>query len=395
MQACTFCVPPVAGEDLEVELDGMLWPTHVLEVLPHNEYRVAGISGTDLVVSLEELRPSLRWDWQTGAWINKQAEAKAALADKEAGSVELAVLAYCSLATSVVQVVGAKPGKLGEGCVGQLLALASDLAKAANRSSSSSSGGKTPSGSSSTCSTSGAISNSSSGGRWGMAASLAAAVAAGAYNAHHQQLQAAVAALQAQEADNESEEPAAGGSMSSNNQSGNTASGSGSSAAAATSSKSTAAPTGCDATLSCRPEGASACPVGCSTCSSAAQLYMALCFLERGMVPPPSRQDFAKAGGVALLLEAAQQQGITFQQHLQQLLLALASRHPVPGVCRNVLCGRLEGPTAVGAVRGRVHTLCGGCRAAWYCCEACQSAAWPVHSKTCKGANSKVCKSTL
>jgi hypothetical protein len=35
-------------------------------------------------------------------------------------------------------------------------------------------------------------------------------------------------------------------------------------------------------------------------------------------------------------------------------LLALAWRHPVPGVCGNALFGRLEGPSAVGAVRGRV-----------------------------------------
>jgi hypothetical protein len=67
--------------------------------------------------------------------------------------------------------------------------------------------------------------------------------------------------------------------------------------------------------------------------------------------------------------------------------LALAWRHPVPGVCGNVLCGRLEGASAVGAVRGRVGSLCGGCRAAWYCCKACQRAAWEAHRDVCGRSN--------
>jgi hypothetical protein len=408
MQACAFPVPPALGDPLEVEHTWGLWDTRVLGVSSNGAYHVAKPGdGTALEVTLDQLRPSLRWDWETGAWhwvqqqawLNKQAAASAALADKEAGPAELAVLAFCSLAASVVQVVRAQPDKMGEASVRDLLALAADLVQAASVSSTSSrcggGGGNNPGGTASTCIPSGGASSSSGGGRWGLAASLAAAVAAGAYNAHYQQLQGTGAAAHAQEmcgsapagkeadAKHRSKEAGAAGSSKS---AACSAGGSCSSAANPNSSNSSAAAAGCDATRSCKPEGVIACAQGegCDTCSSAAQLYMAMCFLERGMVSPPTTQVSATAG-VALLVEAAQQQGTSLQQHLQQLLLALAWHHPVPSVCGNVLCGRLEGPAAVGAVRGRLRTLCGGCEAAWYCCEACQSAAWPVHSKVCKG----------
>jgi hypothetical protein len=54
-------------------------------------------------------------------------------------------------------------------------------------------------------------------------------------------------------------------------------------------------------------------------------------------------------------------------------------------VCGNVLCRKAEGPAAAGVLRNRAGTMCGGCKAAWYCCEACQRAAWDAHSKVCKG----------
>jgi hypothetical protein len=67
-----------------------------------------------------------------------------------------------------------------------------------------------------------------------------------------------------------------------------------------------------------------------------------------------------------------------------QQLSALAWRHPVPGVCGNVLCKQQPGPGKVGVVWGPRRTLCGGCRAAWYCCEGCQRAAWEAHREVCR-----------
>jgi hypothetical protein len=79
---------------------------------------------------------------------------------------------------------------------------------------------------------------------------------------------------------------------------------------------------------------------------------------------------------------------MTLQQHLrryvQHLLLKLAWRRPVPGLCANVYCGKLRGP-AVGGVGGRVSSLCGGCRSAWYCSKACQELAWEEHKTACEG----------
>jgi hypothetical protein len=70
LQACAFPAPPAVGDDLEVDHDDTLWHTRVLGVTPDGVYHVAepGYIGTALEVGLEQLRPSLRWDWETGAW---------------------------------------------------------------------------------------------------------------------------------------------------------------------------------------------------------------------------------------------------------------------------------------------------------------------------------------
>jgi hypothetical protein len=174
-----------------------------------------------------------------------------------------------------------------------------------------------------------------------LAARLAAAMAAGAYTAHLHP--AAVAEGGAN--------PETGGSMSQD-----AADGAGCGLSA------------CGASATC------SCTGGSSMCCLSSQLLIGL----RCWEPGDAMQLPSGAAACAALQEAARQRGITLQQYLKQQLLALAWRHPLPYVCGNVLCGRLEGVSAVGAVRVPETprgTLCGRCRAAWYCCEGCQKAA--------------------
>jgi hypothetical protein len=241
-------------------------------------------------------------------------------------------LAYCSLASSVVQVCSSKQ-QLGASFAGQLLGLASQLVQVAGQGAASSSSG-----------------SSSRVRNWHLAASLAAAVAAGAYAAH------------------------TGGAGEQTDTRGPTDA----AAATVTTTTGSSATAAAGMGASAKEEGAQSCPAGCSVCGSATQLYLTLCCLEHGAAVPPEA-DTARA---AALAAAAQQRA--FCLTLQQKLLALAWRHPVPYVCGNVLCERLEGPSAAGAVRNRVGTLCGGCRAAWYCCERCQRAAWDAHRQVCR-----------
>jgi hypothetical protein len=127
-------------------------------------------------------------------------------------------------------------------------------------------------------------------------------------------------------------------------------------------------------------QGLSHCPEGCDACTQAA---ITLCFLrclEQGTAMP----NASAAAVYATLAESVKQRGADVQQHVLQQLLALAWRHPVRGVCGNVLCGRLEGPAAVGVLTNGMGTVCGRCRAAWYCCEECQQAAWAAHRAVCR-----------
>jgi hypothetical protein len=268
----------------------------------------------------------------------------AAADDNQAGCAELARLAYCSLATSVVQTV-VHNKQLGAGYAGQLLPVAAALAQAAGAKpaalGSSSNGG-------SNGTRSGAGVSFNRGGIWGLAASLAAATAAGAYAAHMDAASAAEVVASDGCSDNISstESTDAGGDS----------------------------PAGSNV-------DSGPCPAACSMCASATHVFTALRCLEHGatVVSPPTPAMAAK------LAQLAQQRGTTLQQHLKQLLLALAWRHPVPYVCGNVLCGRLEGSAAMGLVRNRAGTLCGGSRAAWYCCEGCQQAACAAHRAVCGG----------
>jgi hypothetical protein len=121
-------------------------------------------------------------------------------------------------------------------------------------------------------------------------------------------------------------------------------------------------------------------PEGCWSCWAAATLLVQLRCLERCTVVSI---EMATAYA-AVYRHEAERRGVNLHQHLQQQLVALAGRHPVPHVCGNVLCARVEGTAAVDAVRSRVGTLCGGCRAAWYCCKECQRAAWEAHREVCR-----------
>jgi hypothetical protein len=114
-------------------------------------------------------------------------------------------------------------------------------------------------------------------------------------------------------------------------------------------------------------------------CCTTVKLYTTLGCLEHSAAVP----TLPGPAEVAALAEAAKQHGTTLQEYLQQQLLAMAWRHPVPGVCGNVLCGRQEGPDVSSIIAGQVGTLCGRCRAAWYCCDWCKREAWAAHRGAC------------
>jgi hypothetical protein len=266
------------------------------------------------------------------------------VADRQAASAELCQLAYSSLANSVVQACVQAP-QLATGCVEELLQLATQLARTAEKED---------------CST-GSSSNGRSGGRWNLAGCLAAAVAAGAYSVHLQACHSGAAGM-AESSSADKGHTTHTGPCSVSCGSGGGGSSCGSASAVETGMGSLA----------------------CSVCLSATGVLVGLRCLERGAAVP------AAGSWAAALAVAAQRHGTTMQKHLQQQLLALAWRHPVPGMCGNVLCGRLEGTAAVGAVWGPRGTLCGGCRAAWYCCKECQEVAWAAHREVCKTSQSSL-----
>jgi hypothetical protein len=115
-------------------------------------------------------------------------------------------------------------------------------------------------------------------------------------------------------------------------------------------------------------------------CLHARDLLSALLKLEqRAAFPAPSW---------ATNVAASAQQRLTHHDtspegQLERAMLQLAWRRPVPGVCGNIQCDRKEQAAAAGLVKGRRGTLCGGCKAAWYCCKACQREAWVGHEAAC------------
>jgi hypothetical protein len=242
---------------------------------------------------------------------------------------ELQRLAYSSLAKSVVQII-LEDDNLGAEYHEILLQLAGELVVAAENDAA-----PHPS------------SSSSSRAKWSLAASLAAAAAAGAYRNHVY--------------------PPCKDSSSSSSGSGSSST---SYAPAGDADYGPASPTAVVGQGTC--EG----PLACKVCLHASGLFAALCSLERGAALPALSWAAALAVG-------AQRRGMLLQHWLEHQLMAVAWRHPVPYVCGNVLCGRLKGASAVGAVRGPAGTLCGGCREVWYCCEGCQQEASGNHEKVC------------
>jgi hypothetical protein len=274
---------------------------------------------------------------------DKQKMSNRQVESRETAMAELQRLAFCSLASSVVQAMTVKPA-LGAEYAGQVLGLAAGLVMGAEKEAAIDSGGSSGSSSSG--------SSSSTGSRWSVAASLAAALANGSYNAHLGQVKI--------DAAGHANPSATTTSSSSSSNSGGAAGGAGC--------------PGCSAAAGAAGDGLQ----GCIMCLLAGWVFISLRCMELGTAV--SAGSWACSLGVA-----AQWCGSTLQQHLQERLLALAWRHPVPGVCGNVLCQHIEpwinrlGASGVGAVRGRRGTLCGGCKAAWCCCEGCQKAAWETH----------------
>jgi hypothetical protein len=270
----------------------------------------------------------------------------AAVEDQQAAATDLQRLAYCSLASSVVQACQRKP-ELGEVAADTLLQFAAVLVQAPS--------GDMEAGNTNTCSSGGSGNSSAGSGDnssnkakgWSLAMRLGAAMAAGAYTAH----------LQPATSTGCDAAPGSSGSC----------------------SQGTAGDAGCVAGASNAPSGCT-CKGGGDLCCVASQLFIGLRQWEQGAAMYFPSGPTARAS----LQKAAQRHNTTLQQYLQQQLLALAWQHPVPYVCSNVLCAQLKGPSAVGAVRGLAGTLCGGCRAAWYCCEGCQQEAWQGHIEVCR-----------
>ena len=110
--------------------------------------------------------------------------------------------------------------------------------------------------------------------------------------------------------------------------------------------------------------------------------------LEAGtpQAAPHLRQALAETAELAALLlrclEALPEAQAAAQLELAQ---AAAARS-----CANLACAQLELPGGPAAGQGEHSRRCSGCRAAWYCDEACSRADWksaqalPSHKRVCK-----------
>jgi hypothetical protein len=342
----------------------------------------------------------------------QQQRQRSTLGSRREGAAELQRLAYCSLASSVVQVTMSDE-ELGGKYACQLLALAGALVRAAEEKGAAQSRSRTA--------TTASSSSSGGGGALSLVLPLAAAAAAGGFFAHvcaashnvsASGADAAAAADTGTDADTLSDVDSvgevAGACMDTDTLSDVDSFGavagtdtdtlsdvdsvgavevtraSGEPDPAPTSSTTPSSTTGAPAadagSGAAAAVEASAGHLDCEVCLQAMWLLAALFSTEAGNGTPAELW-------AEVLAEAPQLNNISLQDLLHEQLLALAWRHPVPHVCGNVLCGRLEGAAAVGAVRGRVGSLCGGCRAAWYCCEGCQRVAWAAHRAVCMGGS--------
>jgi hypothetical protein len=280
----------------------------------------------------------------------EQPSSSSELTGRQRAACQLQAVACCSLATSLVQAV-VHNRQLASDAGAQLWQLVSESVQAAAAEVAAQDRGSS---------------------RWSYAASLAAAVAAGAYTAH-------LGDAGVTSDISTGSAPQATSSSSSSNGCAYAASAAAASSGSQGSSGVANAAGAAGGSAGSLAQGGQF-PADCSVCRSAIQTLCDLRCLEVGV----AFRNWASSGGAVAFVEAAQRHSITQHQHLQHQLLALAWRYPLPGVCGNVLCGRLEGPSAVDVVWNRVGTLCGRCRAAWYCCEGCQRAAWEAHIKVCR-----------
>lgn len=164
---------------------------------------------------------------------------------------------------------------------------------------------------------------------WGLAASLAAATALGAHTAHVMPALPMFRPASMSGTQPQAHSPGGGVNVASSIKDTNSSSTNSSTAAAAGGSSHGRGPAECSCSFA-----------NCNMCSNCALIFTELRCLELGWAPPPSSGQV----GLAVLADAAQQKGATPQQYLQEQLLALALRHPVPGVWYHPCLGSTSVP---------------------------------------------------
>jgi hypothetical protein len=351
-----------------------------------------------LNLALQLLSCNMDWAMQAGEQQQQQQQGTQGgstvgmTADQQAASAEVRRLAYCSLASSVVQIAVRDPQLAVEW--EPVMQLAQDLYSALLKEAALSSAISSSSSSSHNSMSGESSSNSEMPlTKWTLLATLSATAAAGAYTAHLGSVvvpgdtpgQAVSCSSGSSSSRLESVEDPGTSTLSTDTSSHSSDSRhpAGHNSSGHTTAGSSGATTGAAVGTAAAGEvGGTSHPEDCMMCCAAGVHLIALRCFERGTAMPGA----ALSANPAVYAEAAKRRGINLQQYLQEQLLALAWQHPVSYVCGNVRCGRLEGLSAVAAVRGPTGTLCGGCRAAWYCCKECQRAAWEAHMEVCGGS---------
>jgi hypothetical protein len=117
-----------------------------------------------------------------------------------------------------------------------------------------------------------------------------------------------------------------------------------------------------------------------------------------GVLTTETAQQFAQHGLVFLTARDAVQEALsaynTAAQSRSQANLSALSRKlrvmgaaltaaPIRMACNSPSCSSVSGSTELSIVKGS-GKMCSGCRAAYYCCKACQSTHWRQHKPVCK-----------
>uniref|UniRef100_A0A383VFA4 phytol kinase n=1 Tax=Tetradesmus obliquus TaxID=3088 RepID=A0A383VFA4_TETOB len=90
----------------------------------------------------------------------------------------------------------------------------------------------------------------------------------------------------------------------------------------------------------------------------------------------------ANCSTVQQLLAAVQEAGLP--QQLRTFAQAVVGRIPLCTACNNPSCTSLAQRSELVLVGGK-SCVCGRCKAARYCCKACQVDHWKWHKALCKG----------